>query len=69
MLNIIGIENFSHVKKTNLLDYAFIYSNLIEELVDISLLFEWTRCSILERIFPIKKNIKYYKIFIKKPSK
>ena len=69
MWNIIGIEPYSHVKEPKLLDDVFIYSNLTEELVDRSLCeFERAKGSRLERIFPIKENIEYYKKFIKKPS-
>ncbi len=69
MWNIIGVEPYSHVKEPKLLDDVFIYSNLTEELVDRSLCeFERAKGSRLERIFPIKDNIEYYKKFIKKPS-
>ena len=69
MWNIIGIEPYSHIKEPKLLDDVFIYSNLTEELVDRSLCeFERAKGSRLERIFPIKDNIEYYKKFIKKPS-
>ena len=69
MWNIIGIEPYSHDKEPKLLDDVFIYSNLTEELVDRSLCeFERAKGSRLERIFPIKENIEYYKKFIKKPS-
>jgi len=69
MWNIIGIEPYSHVKEPKLLDDVFIYSNLTEELVDRSLCeFERAKGSRLERIFPLKDNIVYYKKFIKKPS-
>ena len=69
MWNIIGIEPYSHVKEPKLLDDVFIYSNLTEELVDRSLCeFERAKGSRLERIFPLKDNIEFYKKFIKKPS-
>ena len=67
--NIIGIEPYSHVKEPKLLDNVFIYTNLTEELVDRSLCeFERAKGSRLERIFPTKDSIEYYKKFIKKPS-
>ena len=66
MWNIICIEPYSHIKEPKLLDDVFIYSNLTEELVDRSLCeFERAKGSRLERIFPIKDNIEYYKKFIK----
>ncbi len=67
-LNIIGIVPFSH-KSNKPLDDVYEYKDKIEEIVDDSLC-EFERSDgDLERIFPLKDNVDYYKQFFESPGK
>ena len=67
-LNIIGIVPFSH-KNNKPLDDVYEYKDKIEEIVDDSLC-EFERSDgDLERIFPLKDNVDYYKQFFESPGK
>ena len=67
-LNIIGLVPFSH-KNNKPLDDVYEYKDKIEEMVDDSLC-EFERSDgDLERIFPLKDNVDYYKKFFESPGK
>ena len=67
-LNILGLFPFSH-KTGKPLDDIYVYKDKIEEVVDNSLC-EFERADgDLERIFPLKDNVDYYKQFFESPGK
>ena len=69
ILNLIGIIPFSHDVNEIPLDYIDYNFNLTDDIIQNSICeFERAKDD-LERIFPLKKNIDYYKKFIKNPGK
>ncbi len=65
LYNLLGFVPFSHDKNMKLMDDVFIYDNYIDEIVDDSICeFERAKEN-LERIFPLKNNVEFYKKFWK----